>query len=132
MPRRNPLPTVDIIIRLCNGIVLVERKNPPHGWALPGGFIEYGESAEHAAQREAREETGLTIERLCQFHTYSEPDRDPRFHTISVVFTAQAQGTPCAGSDAAGIGIFDEHTLPDSIAFDHRRILDDYFRQPRT
>ncbi|MBN2620926.1 NUDIX hydrolase [candidate division WOR-3 bacterium] len=129
MSRRNPLPTVDIIIRVHEGIVLIERKNPPYGWALPGGFIEYGESAEHAAQREAEEETGLMIENVRQFHTYSEPARDPRFHTISLVFTAYAQGIPRAGSDAARIGIFEESTLPDAIVFDHRRILDDYFRQ---
>jgi 8-oxo-dGTP diphosphatase len=129
MSRRNPLPTVDIIIHVHEGIVLIERKNPPYGWALPGGFIEYGESAEHAAQREAEEETGLMIENVRQFHTYSDPDRDPRFHTITVVFTARAKGIPRAGSDAANVGIFGERTLPGMIAFDHQRILNDYFRQ---
>lgn len=129
MSRRNPLPTVDIIIEVPGGIVLIKRKNPPDGWALPGGFIEYGESAEHAAQREANEETGLTIKNIRQFHTYSEPTRDPRFHTISVVFTAHAQGIPRADSDAAEAGIFQEHTIPDTIAFDHRSILNDYFQQ---
>jgi len=129
MLSRNPLPTVDIIIEVPRGIVLIKRKNPPWGWAIPGGFIEYGESAEQAAQREAQEETGLTIHHLMQFHTYSDPERDPRFHTISVVFIAQAQGTPRAASDAADIGVFGEHNLPDTIAFDHHNILDDYFHK---
>lgn len=132
MSQRNPLPTVDIIIKVPEGIVLIKRKNHPYGWAIPGGFIEFGESAEQAAQREAKEETGLHIEQIKQFHTYSDPDRDPRFHTISVVFCAQAQGTPRAASDAAAIGVFTEHNLPDQIAFDHRTILDDYFRQRYT
>jgi ADP-ribose pyrophosphatase YjhB (NUDIX family) len=129
MTYKNPLPTVDVIIRFQKGIVLIKRKNPPYGWAIPGGFIEYGESAEHAARREAQEETGLTIEKLEQFHTYSDPNRDPRFHTISVVFTAEAKGTPRANTDAAQIGIFKRNNLPDPIAFDHQQILEDYFNQ---
>ncbi len=127
MKHRNPLPTVDIIIETPKGIVLIKRKNPPYGWALPGGFIEYGESAESAALREAREETNLDIRDLRQFHTYSEPDRDPRFHTISVVFIARAEGIPRAGDDAEGVGLFTKENLPEDIAFDHRRILEDYF-----
>ncbi|MEO0190585.1 MAG: NUDIX hydrolase [candidate division WOR-3 bacterium] len=128
MKYRNPFPTVDIIIETPQGIVLIKRRDPPYGWALPGGFIEYGESAESAAVREAKEETNLDIKDLRQFHTYSEPDRDPRFHTISVVFIARADGIPRAGDDAKGIGLFTAENLPEDIAFDHRRILEDYFR----
>ncbi len=127
MEHRNPVPTVDIIIEITGRIVLIERKNPPHGWALPGGFIDYGESAEDAARREAREETGLELTELRQFHCYSDPKRDPRYHTISVVFMAQASGQPTAGDDAADLALFDQNTLPEEIAFDHRRILEDYF-----
>lgn len=125
--RRNPIPTVDIIIRYKNGIILIKRKNPPEGWALPGGFVDYGETLEHAAIREAKEETGLDVKLIRQFHTYSTPDRDPRFHTISTVFIATAKGKAKAGDDAKDIGIFKKEELPDNIAFDHRKILDDYF-----
>ncbi|NOX21276.1 MAG: NUDIX hydrolase [Nitrospirae bacterium] len=124
---KNPYPTVDIIIETDKGIVLIKRKNPPHGWALPGGFVDYGESLEQAAVREAREETGLDIELIRQFHTYSEPDRDPRFHTITTVYIARAKGQPKAGDDAKEVGVFTRDNLPEQIAFDHRAILDDYF-----
>jgi ADP-ribose pyrophosphatase YjhB (NUDIX family) len=127
MTHRNPIPTVDIIIELPDGIVLIERKNPPHGWAIPGGFIDYGESAERAAIREAKEETGLDIKEIRQFHTYSDPHRDPRHHTLSVVFIAKAEGTPQARDDAASIGVFSQNTLPSDLAFDHAQILADYF-----
>ena len=123
---RNPAPTVDIIIEIDGGIVLIERKNPPYGWALPGGFVDYGESYEHAALREAQEETGLILHDLRQFHTYSDPDRDPRQHTASTVFIGKAQGTPQAGDDAGSARIFTEHTLPE-LVFDHGQILADYF-----
>ena len=129
MEHRNPIPTVDIIIELAGGIVLIKRKNPPPGWALPGGFIEYNESAEDAALREAQEETGLVCRNLKQFHAYSAPDRDPRRHTISIVFTAQATGTPRADSDAADIGVFNSKNLPQPLAFDHSQILEDYFNR---
>jgi len=129
MLRRNPIPTVDIIIEIKEGIVLIKRKNPPFGWALPGGFIEYNESAEDAALREVHEETGLVLENLRQFHTYSAPDRDPRHHTISIVFTANAKGTPRADSDAANIGVFTKESLPQPLAFDHHQILEDYFNK---
>jgi ADP-ribose pyrophosphatase YjhB (NUDIX family) len=127
MRQRNPVPTVDIIIDIAGKIVLIKRKNPPAGWAIPGGFIDYGESAEAAARREAKEETGLDITGLRQFHTYSEPERDPRQHTLSVVFVAKARGKPRACDDATDIGLFDQDTLPAKLAFDHRQILDDYF-----
>jgi len=129
VPPKNPFPTVDIIIEIeGKGIVLIRRKNPPYGWAIPGGFVDYGESIENAAVREALEETSLRVELLRQFHVYSSPDRDPRFHTISTVFTARATGSPIAADDAKEAGIFTKETLPDEIAFDHRKILDDYFK----
>jgi len=124
---RNPLPTADVIIRVGNGIVLIKRKNPPHGWALPGGFIDYGESAESAAVREAREETCLEIADLSLFGVYSDPDRDPRHHTITVVFTAQSDGLPVAADDATEIGIFTPDRLPSPLAFDHAKILREFF-----
>ncbi|MEO0162578.1 MAG: NUDIX hydrolase [candidate division WOR-3 bacterium] len=129
MPHKNPLPTVDVIIEVEGGIILIKRKNPPPGWALPGGFIEYGESAESAAIREAKEETNLDIFDLRQFHVYSDPGRDPRFHTLSIVFTARGQGIPRAKDDAMEIGIFNKENLPAEIAFDHREILNDYFNK---
>jgi ADP-ribose pyrophosphatase YjhB (NUDIX family) len=125
--QRNPLPTVDIIIRCVDGILLIKRKNPPFGWALPGGFVDYGESLEEAAVREAREETGLAVTLMRQFHTYSDPSRDSRQHTISTVFCAEGSGRAKAGDDAADLAIFREGNLPDTIAFDHRQILNDYF-----
>jgi len=125
----NPTPTVDIIITVeGGGIVLILRKNDPIGWAIPGGFVDYGESLEDAAVREAREETSLDVILEGQLGTYSRPDRDPRQHTISTVFMARAAGTPAAADDAAQIGVFTEDTLPEPLMFDHREILSDYFR----
>ncbi len=126
---KNPLPTVDIIIEINDSIVLIERKNEPHGWAIPGGFVDYGESLEDAARREALEETSLDVELTGQLHAYSDPARDERFHTISVVFTASATGEPRALSDAKDIGLFTKETLPSPIAFDHKKILNDYFEK---
>ena len=126
--RRNPIPTVDIIIKLKGGIILIKRKNPPEGWAMPGGFVDYGENLESAAVREAKEETGLDIKLIRQFHTYSDPERDHRHHTITTVYVAKAQGNAIAGDDAKEVGIFEKETLPKQIAFDHRDVLDDYFR----
>lgn len=129
---RNPFPTVDIIIELGDDrIVLIERKNPPHGWALPGGFVDYGESAEEAAAREAREETGLVLKNLRQFKVYSDPERDPRHHTITVVFVAEVDSErgpslPRASDDAKNCGVFSLYNLPDRLAFDHGKILQDY------
>ena len=129
---RNPTPTVDIIIELIDRphrpIVLVERQNPPLGWALPGGFIDYGESVEAAAQREAHEETGLWVELREQFQVYSDPGRDPRQHTLSVVLLATATGEPYAGDDAKTVGIFEFWRVPANLCFDHNRILRDYWQ----
>ena len=127
--KTNPLVTVDIIIEIANrGIVLITRKNPPHGWALPGGFVDYGESLEQAALREAKEETSLEVRLVEQFHTYSAPSRDPRHHTISTVFIATANGNPRGADDAKKAQLFTETTLPSRIVFDHAQILRDYFR----
>ncbi|MDY6851655.1 MAG: NUDIX hydrolase, partial [Thermodesulfobacteriota bacterium] len=128
-PYRNPVPTVDIIIEIKGrGIVLIDRKNPPPGWALPGGFVDYGESLEAAAVREAWEETGLTVTLIDQFRAYSDPNRDPRQHTITNVFLAQAEGEPQGRDDAARAGVFTAGSLPSPLAFDHARILKDYFQ----
>ncbi|MBU1568502.1 MAG: NUDIX hydrolase [Proteobacteria bacterium] len=123
---RNPLPTVDIIIEIGDRIVLIKRKNPPLGWALPGGFVDYGESFETAALREAEEETGLKVANLRQFHTYSDPARDPRRHTASTVFIGKSEGAPQAGDDAARAELFNEGNLP-PLVFDHASILADYY-----
>ncbi len=123
---RNPFPTVDIIIRVGNKIVLIERKNEPRGWALPGGFVDYGESLETAAIREAQEETGLQLEGLRQFRAYSEPDRDPRQHNISMVFIADGRGELRGGDDAAKAVLFPLDDLPSPLCFDHGKILKDY------
>src|SRR5687768_8046502 len=130
--RRNPLPTVDIIIEIGGGIVLIERKNPPHGWAIPGGFVDYGESLEAAGVREAEEETSLKVQLIEQFYTYSDPRRDPRHHTISTVYIATAQGEPKAADDAKAANIFFVGQLPKPLVFDHHQILSDYFTYKRT
>jgi ADP-ribose pyrophosphatase YjhB (NUDIX family) len=125
--RKNPVPTVDIIIRYRDGVILIKRKNPPEGWALPGGFVDYGETLEAASVREAKEETGLEVKLIRQFHTYSDPARDLRQHTISTVLIAEASGEAMAGDDAAALGTFHKDRLPDKIVFDHKQILEDYF-----
>ena len=124
---KTPLLTVDIIIQYEDGIVFIERKNPPPGWALPGGFVDVGESIENAAIREAKEETSLDVTLIEQFHAYSRPDRDPRFHTVSVVFTAKGTGELKGQDDARRADVFLENAMPQIIAFDHRSILTDYF-----
>ena len=123
---RNPVPTVDIIIEIGDRIVLIERKYLPHGWALPGGFVDYGESFELAAAREALEETGIEVTELRQFRTYSDPGRDQRMHTASTVYIAKGEGVPRGADDAARAALFSEEKLPE-LAFDHARILADYF-----
>ncbi len=130
---KTPLVTADIIIRHSQGIVLIERKNEPRGWALPGGFVEVGESLEDTARREAKEETSLDIELIEQFHAYSKPGRDSRAHTVTVVFIAVADtGIPKGKDDARQAKVFSETTMPDHIAFDHRQIIADYFNYVKT
>jgi 8-oxo-dGTP diphosphatase len=122
-----PFVTVDAIIELPAGLVLVKRSNPPLGFALPGGFVDYGESLETAVRREALEETGLVLEDLRQFHTYSDPARDARFHTITTVFAARSSGTPRAGDDAADVRVVSPEEIPTlSFAFDHRQVLTEW------
>jgi ADP-ribose pyrophosphatase YjhB (NUDIX family) len=121
-----PSPTVDIVIGSGTGIVLIKRKNPPYGWAIPGGFVDYGESVEHAAVREAKEETGLDVKLTGLLGVYSDPARDPRFHTISTVFMATAEGMPVGHDDAEEARVFQLDNLPEPLAFDHARILADY------
>lgn len=126
---KQPKLTVDIIIEFKdNTVVLIERKNKPYGWALPGGFVDYGETLEEAAKREAFEETSLKLQGIKQFKAYSDPSRDPRGHTVSVIFTAKGKGTPQAKDDAVKIGLFSKNTLPVNIVFDHKKILSDYFK----
>ena len=130
---RHPLATVDTIIELPDGgIVLIKRRNPPPGWAIPGGFVDYGESTASAARREAAEETGLAVTLVELFHVYSDPARDARGHTISVVYLASAEGQPQAADDAADAGVFHQGTLPQPLAFDHGTVLEDYFTYRRT
>src|SRR4030042_501652 len=109
---------IPVVIYLTNGvrlkgIILIKRKNPPEGWALPGGFVDYGETLESAALRETKEETDLNVKLLRQFHSYSDPERDPRHHTVTIVFIAKAKGNARAGDDARKIGIFTKDILPD-------------------
>ncbi|GAB4259382.1 MAG: NUDIX hydrolase [Deferrisomatales bacterium] len=129
---RNPVPTVDVVIRCGDGVVLVERRNPPPGWAIPGGFVDEGESLEAAALREAREETGLEVRLTEQFFTYSDPRRDPRRHTITTVFLAEAEGTPVGGDDARAARVWPWRALPEPLCFDHGRILADVRRYLET
>lgn len=123
---RNPFPTVDIIIEVSGKIVLIERKNEPFGWALPGGFVDYGESLEMAAVREAREETSLEVHDLRLIGCYSDPGRDSRQHNISSVFAATADAAPVGGDDAARAALFSLQQLPVPLCFDHDRIIRDY------
>ena len=123
---RNPTPTVDVVILLPGDrVVLVERRNPPPGWAIPGGFVDEGETIEAAAVREAREETGLDVRLEQLLYVYSDPRRDPRKHTLSAVFVGRASGEPSAGDDAAQARAFTWDALPSPLAFDHAGILAD-------
>jgi 8-oxo-dGTP diphosphatase len=129
---KNPLPTVDVVASCGEGVILVRRRNPPLGWALPGGFVDAGESLEEAARREAAEETGLAVRLVEQFFTYSDPARDPRFPTVSTVYLAEAQGEPRGGDDAAEARVWPWHALPSPLCFDHARILADVIRYRNT
>ncbi len=126
---KSPALTVDVIIRYKGGVILIRRRNPPFGWALPGGFVDYGERVEDAARREMREETSLELEDLKLFGVYSDPKRDPRGHTVSIVFTAKGKGEATSGDDAKELRIFNKDNLPEDIAFDHKEILRDYFKK---
>lgn len=132
---KTPLLAVDIIIELTEyagrPIVLIERKNPPHGWALPGGFVDVGESLEQAAVREAKEEISLDVDIKRLLGCYSEPSRDPRGHVVSAVYIAEAYGTPKAADDAANVIFCTLGNLPESLAFDHNQIIDDYVKERR-
>jgi len=131
-PRKNPLPTVDIIIEVEDKIVLIYRKNYPFGWAIPGGFVDYGETLESAAIREAKEETNLDIELLYLLGCYSDPERDPRFHTITTVFVAKGKGELKAKDDAKLAKLFKIEEIPwDDLAFDHAKILKDYLKRKK-
>lgn len=126
---RNPFPTVDVIVE-CQieeglGIVLIERRNEPRGWALPGGFVDYGERVAEAAVREVDEETGLTVELEALLGVYSDPERDPRQHNVSVVFIGRAEGRPAGSDDAARAEVFLLDQLP-TLVFDHAQIIADY------
>ncbi len=123
---KNPTPTVDVIIEIDGAIVLIERRNAPHGWALPGGFVDQGEAVESAAVREALEETGLEVTLTDLLYVYSNPSRDPRKHTMSTVFVGRAEGAPVAQDDAGDAGLFSLVALPSALAFDHAEIIADY------
>lgn len=127
---QGPFVTVDAIIEINDGVVLIKRSNPPFGWALPGGFVDYGESLEDSVRREAKEETNLALEDLRQFHTYSKPGRDPRFHTISTVYISRGKGEPKSGSDAADLKVVKRNELKNyNFAFDHKEIIQDYLKR---
>lgn len=125
-----PLLAADTLIQLLDHpgrpFVLIERKYPPFGWAIPGGFVDVGETLEQAAIREAKEETCLDVELLCLLGIYSNPSRDPRNHTVTAVYIAQAHGTPLAADDAKNFGLFTFENLPTQLAFDHDQVLRDF------
>lgn len=133
---KTPLVAVDIVIELIDRpgrpIVLIERKHEPLGWALPGGFVDVGEQAEQAAVREAAEETNLRVQLEVLLGVYSNPDRDPRGHSVGIVYVASAQGDPRAMDDAAALEVFDPNEAPKQLAFDHAQILRDYIRYRET
>lgn len=133
MEYKNPKPTVDVIIEIDDGVVLIRRSNPPEGWAIPGGFVDDGEPVEAAAVREMKEETDLDVELTDLLYVYSDPRRDPRHHTLTTVFIGRVrEGSLAAGDDAADAQVFGEGALPEKIAFDHRVVLADYFEFRRS
>ncbi len=125
-----PLLAADIIIELLDlpgrPFVLIERANPPYGWAVPGGFVDVGETVEHAAIREAKEETSMHVQLNALLGIYSNPARDPRNHTVTAVYVAEAHGMPVAADDAKHCGVFSFDKLPDQLAFDHDQVINDY------
>jgi 8-oxo-dGTP diphosphatase len=127
-----PLLAADIIIELTDfpdrPIVLIERANPPYGWAIPGGFVDLGEIVEQAAIREAKEEVSLDVRLLALLGIYSDPSRDTRGHTVTAVYVAEAAGTPIAADDAKNCRLFNLNELPEPLAFDHAQVLADYKR----
>lgn len=131
-----PLLAADALIELINlpgkPIVLIERLNEPYGWAIPGGFVDVGESVEMAAVREAKEETCLDVELVTMLGLYSNPKRDPRGHTVTAIYVAQSTGTPKAADDAKSVGVFTLDDLPKPLAFDHQLVLEDYRRYRET
>ena len=129
---KTPYLTTDAIIEVYieeqfKGIVLIQRGHPPLGLALPGGFVDVGETIENACKREMKEETNLAVELTSLLGVYSDPSRDPRFHTITIVFTARSTDSPVAGDDAGDVRLCDEKDLPSPLAFDHESILKEYF-----
>ncbi len=133
MPRPECPPiAADVIAEVGDRIVFIERKNYPPGWAFPGGFLDFGETVEQAAVREALEETSLDVELRALLGVYSRADRDPRGQTVSVVYIGRGSGIPRARDDAKGIGLFAPTEPPQPLAFDHAQILDDYLRFLRT
>lgn len=125
-----PKLAADIIIKYRGGIVLMKRKYKPHGWAIPGGMVDYGETVESAAKREAKEETNLNLKNLKQFYVYSNPKRDARRHTVSIVFTAKGYGKLKLKDEAKDIGVFKKNNMP-KLVFDHKKILSDYFKNEK-
>lgn len=127
MRYRQPKLAVDCIVLLNGKVVLIERANPPKGWALPGGFVNYGETVEEAVRREVKEETGLSLSGLEQFRVYSAPNRDPRGHCVSVIFVARGRGKLKAGDDARTYRLVErDEVIRENLVFDHRQILADY------
>ncbi len=127
-----PKLTVDAIVEYDGRIVLIERKNPPYGWAIPGGFVDLGETVETAVRREMMEEINVELLNLRQFHVYSDPKRDPRFHSVCVVFTATSNTMPKAGDDAKSASLFTKEEIlrldnEGKLCFDHGKVLSDYF-----
>ena len=131
-----PLLAADTIIELTDfpdrPIVLIERANPPYGWAIPGGFVDLGEIVEQAAVREAKEEVQLEVRLIALLGIYSDPIRDSRGHTVTAVYVAEAEGMPVAADDAKNCRLFRLDELPETLAFDHAQVLSDYKKYRET